>query len=677
MQDRVHIWCGGGASGVRRPSNEGLLHLALDGRGANVKLEIDALSESLVSSIEPEFIDLIEIATYVYVADQAIKRGTYKLDDMQEDWHRSLVFHIPVRRPDIWKGALAKELVQTLSFLSDDHYEFEFRECVKPPGAQGYFHLLTADGDGELSSVCLFSGGLDSLAGALTEVREPGRPCFVTHLPSRKLNKRLTTLRSQVDLVAKSRQPLHITVEVNKAEELTEEYTQRTRSFLFASLAATVANVAGLSAIKFYENGVISTNLPISGDMLGARATRTTHPQVLAGFARLFTLLRSHGGLGPMRVESPFLWLTKGDVARAIVDAGGGHMIASSTSCTHSWTWSNERTHCGTCSQCIDRRIACLATELEQFDSLNRYRVDPFFASRPKSERRSLIAAYIETARSLKHMDRPTFIERFPQVLRVARQLPGEASENVHRIYELFRRHGAEVSRAIEREGIRAMPMVIARTLPPNSIIEMATDLSIPAEGFVSATPERTERAEELNVFRNQGKHIEVKFNGGPLWLLDKTSGARFLHRLLVRPSHRVSATDLVLQDAELPQQFVISRGEEITPKDCLDELKRDVEALQEDMDEALEEGNQVRHEQLSQRRGALLQSVRAVSYRGRRKRIGDDRERHRKEVVMAFQRLLDRIKETDEALAEHLTRNLTYGTTCAYVPNPPVVWST
>lgn len=82
-----------------------------------------------MSSIEPEFIDLIEIATYVYVADQAIKRGTYKLNDMQEDWHRSLVFHIPVRRLDLWKGALAKELVQTLSF-SDDHYEFEFRGDV-------------------------------------------------------------------------------------------------------------------------------------------------------------------------------------------------------------------------------------------------------------------------------------------------------------------------------------------------------------------------------------------------------------------------------------------------------------------------------------------------------------------------------------------------------------------
>jgi 7-cyano-7-deazaguanine synthase in queuosine biosynthesis len=677
MQDRVHIWCGGGAPVVKRPSSERLLHLAMDGRGANVKLEIDALTESLVSSIEPEFIDLIEIATYVYVADQAIKRGTYKLDDMQADWHRNLVFHIPVRKPDLWNGAIKKELVETLSFLSDDHYDFEFREFVNPPGAQGYFHLLDVDGDGDLSSVCLFSGGLDSLAGALAEVRQHGRPCFVTHLPSRKLNKRLHALRSQVDLVAQCRPPLHLTVEVNKAEELTKEYTQRTRSFLFASLAATVATVAGLSAIKFYENGVISINLPISGDMLGARATRTTHPQVLAGFARLFTLLRSRGRLGRMQVESPFLWLTKGDVVRAIVDAGGGHMIASSTSCTHSWTWSYEKTHCGTCSQCIDRRIAVVATGNEHFDPLIHYKVDPLLSSRPRTEPRNLIAAYVETARSLREMDRPTFIERFPQVLRVSRQLPGETNQNLRRVHDLFRRHGDEVSRAIEREGIRAMPMVIARTLPPNSIVEMATDLSIPAEGFVSTAHERAEREEELNVFRDQGNDFQVKFNGGRLWPLPKVSGARFLHRLLGRPGDRVSATDLVLQDAGLPQQFATSRGQEMMPMDDLAEIKQSADALQEDMEEALDEGNLVRHDQLSQRRGAILKSIRIVSFKSKRKRMGDDRERHRRTVVMAFTRLLDRIKDADEPLAAHLNTHLAYGTTCIYAPNPPVVWST
>ena len=62
------------------------------------------------------------------------------------------------------------------------------------------------------------------------------------------------------------------------------EKTQRTRSFLFASLAFVLARMFGKERFTFFENGVISFNLPIAGDVLGARATRTTHPRVIRGF---------------------------------------------------------------------------------------------------------------------------------------------------------------------------------------------------------------------------------------------------------------------------------------------------------------------------------------------------------------------------------------------------------
>jgi hypothetical protein len=80
------------------------------------------------------------------------------------------------------------------------------------------------------------------------------------------------------------------------------EYTQRTRSFLFASLAFAVARVLKLDRIRFYENGVLSLNLPISEQAVGARATRTTYPKVLKGFAQLFGLLLERDFV----VENPF-----------------------------------------------------------------------------------------------------------------------------------------------------------------------------------------------------------------------------------------------------------------------------------------------------------------------------------------------------------------------------------
>jgi hypothetical protein len=72
---------------------------------------------------------------------------------------------------------------------------------------------------------------------------------------------------------------MHIPVTVTNVDLEPVETTQRSRSFLFASLAFVVAQMFGRDGFTFYENGVISLNLPIAHDVLGARATRTTHPK--------------------------------------------------------------------------------------------------------------------------------------------------------------------------------------------------------------------------------------------------------------------------------------------------------------------------------------------------------------------------------------------------------------
>ena len=58
-----------------------------------------------------------------------------------------------------------------LGFLSDDNYHFEFVKLKEAQAFQGY---LKFDDDGRLfgypEQVVMFSGGLDSLAGAIDEV---------------------------------------------------------------------------------------------------------------------------------------------------------------------------------------------------------------------------------------------------------------------------------------------------------------------------------------------------------------------------------------------------------------------------------------------------------------------------------------------------------------------------
>ena len=50
--------------------------------------------------------------------------------------------------------------------------------------------------------------------------------------------------------------------------------THRARSFLFASLGAVTARLFDLDRIKFFENGIVSLNLPLVAQVVGGPGDR-------------------------------------------------------------------------------------------------------------------------------------------------------------------------------------------------------------------------------------------------------------------------------------------------------------------------------------------------------------------------------------------------------------------
>jgi hypothetical protein len=73
------------------------------------------------------------------------------------------------------KGALE----ETLMALSDDSFDFKFVPSDAEPASASWFGFGTHDG-WQADRVIMFSGGLDSLSGALEEMcrtREPGCAC--------------------------------------------------------------------------------------------------------------------------------------------------------------------------------------------------------------------------------------------------------------------------------------------------------------------------------------------------------------------------------------------------------------------------------------------------------------------------------------------------------------------
>jgi len=445
------ILCGGlNAPGKARGKDA--VPLSLWGNDSNVMLKVGDISQKMVANIAPALIDLLEIATYVYCADQATTRGGGSSREYGAKWRRQFQFHIPVREPDLWSSKPVRTaLCDTLGFLSDDEYEFTFKKLAKPEPVDQYLDFGDGGATGfQAEEVILFSGGLDSLGGAIQEAIADKRSiALVSHRSSPKIDSRQRALLEDLKKHIPSKQPFHVPVWINKDKALGREYTQRTRSFLYASLGAIVARIFDLQRIRFYENGVVSINLPISPQVVGGRATRTTHPQVLNGFSEIFSAIFQK----PFAVENPFRWMTKAEVVKSIRDRGCGDLIKHTVSCTHVWEMTNLKTHCGTCSQCIDRRFGTLAAGCpDSEDPEEMYEVDLLRGERPLGDSRTMVESYVGMAKRVRIMSDIAFFTEFGEVHRVTRHIQGmNVDDAATRILALYKRHATEVGDVITK----------------------------------------------------------------------------------------------------------------------------------------------------------------------------------------------------------------------------------
>jgi 7-cyano-7-deazaguanine synthase in queuosine biosynthesis len=463
------ILCGGTLSAETQADIK-VVRLNVSGPQANVRLEIDDITRQMVSSIPDLLLDLLEIAAYVYAADQATSRGGDGTLHLGENWRRSFEFHIPVRNPRLWASQkVLDKLTAALSFVSDDDYNFIFPQLSSTHPKEEYFKFARNTAPAKLEEVVLFSGGLDSLAGAVDEIVTQNRSvALVSHRSNNK------TFKPQKALVKGLRQftktPfLHIPILAHKGKHLNREYTQRSRSFLFASLGAVVARILDLWRIRFYENGVMSLNLPISEQIIGSRATRTTHPASLDAFSDLFGEIFGH----EFKVENPFIWKTKTDVVKLISDAKCGDLISQSTSCTHTWDKTTLHSHCGICSQCVDRRFATLASGNESNDPEEMYATDLLKGALKPGKDITLVESYVRTAAAIKGMSEAEFFLKFQELNRVLPHLNGDFTKSARKVLELYRTHARQVCSVVDA-GIKQYATEIREgTLPESCLIRL------------------------------------------------------------------------------------------------------------------------------------------------------------------------------------------------------------
>jgi len=653
------------------------LRLHLWGPQENVSLCINDIREHLLLSVPSEFHDLIEVATYIYCADQAITRGGNGVENLGEDWRRRLFFRIPVRNPDLWNSQDLKDpLIKTLSFLTEDEYHFDFTKLTFQPPSQQPLGLEIPPPD----EVLLFSGGLDSLGGAVQEaVIDQRKVALVMHRPTQKLARRHEFLKDLLKKHSKS-PPFHIPVVINKAKSLGREYTQRSRSFLYSALGSSVARMFGLSRLRFYENGVVSFNLPPTAQVVGARASRTTHPQVIEGLSRLFSILAGKTFV----VENPFIWKTKAEILQIIDKAGCAEMIEVTTSCMHTWEMTNQKTHCGTCSQCIDRRFSVLSAGLEAHDPQKAYGVDLLVGDQAAGESRTMLAAYVETALEISKMSSIDFFGRYGEAARALRHVNGSADTTALQLFELHKRHANGISRVIVNAINQHAGEISRRELPNACLLRLVCDSSVPPYYAANALPLFPVNQDECGdyVFRKKGQAWFVRYAGGKDFILLPSKGAAYLSILLSNPKVDFKVTELVLQVSKAPQQFMLGNGGEATDQEALAAYRAKYEDLEEQRAEVRRYAEQgmahIKSEaEIDEEISFLAKHIKKdMGLNNRIRRNGDDREKLRKSFLAAIRRVTDEIAKYDKRLSEHLKPpRLRRGWSPSYDPQADINW--
>nr|WP_297388729.1 Qat anti-phage system QueC-like protein QatC [uncultured Roseateles sp.] len=393
-------------------------------------------------------IDLLVLAAHVHAADTRISRA----EQSQDSWTREVRLVVPVSDPARWAAA-APTLKKALDFLTGDRWLIGFR--ARPARfatiAQSAPPTLIAS---PFDSLSLFSGGLDSLIGAIDLLEDGASPLLVSHFgegaTSDAQGKLFAGLKKRYSRSSFERLRVGMTFDDGLVEGVGSENSTRGRSFLFFALGVFAGTGLGKHfTLRVPENGLIALNVPLDPLRLGSNSTRTTHPYYMARWNDLLGVLGIDG-----EVRNPYWNKTKGEMAAgcrepSLLKTLAGDSLSCSSPTKGRWQGLGIE-HCGYCLPCLIRRASLLAAWGAGNDATT-YTVHDLLAQ-PLDTRESTG----KQVRSFQYA-----IERLkgqPQLANLLIHKPGSLADEAPHLDELadvYRRGLGEVARLIDRVDTR------------------------------------------------------------------------------------------------------------------------------------------------------------------------------------------------------------------------------
>jgi len=257
--------------------------------------------------------------------------------------------------------SIVEDAERLFHFLTDKKLSIKV-EASKQGGIAKQDRLFS---DNQLSddrgSPCLFSGGLDSAAGAIVLMKNNRDPILSHTATGNIALGKASRLRSQSSL---RHLPLIIT---DMRTEGADFVTGKTRGLIFLSNALVLASSLGRDHLFLPENGPLMINPHVS---LQAEPTKNAHPYLINTLEKIFKRTTQF----QVRIDPIFKDMTKAEVAAKVLNEG---IIDISWSC---FNVQGQSKMCGMCFACFVRRLSLLALDHEE--PPGTYELDPFAVDR-------------------------------------------------------------------------------------------------------------------------------------------------------------------------------------------------------------------------------------------------------------------------------------------------------
>jgi len=353
---------------------------------ANATVDFWLDGKHMAPDIQGTMLDFLDLSILVYLADEMVGRSR-----TTDYWTRDFRCLLPVNTPDIWRTS-ESNIKDALGLLSGDSWNFEWLPLNGPPKARSHRLGLPEDYD----VVCLFSGGVDSLLGAVQLLRQGRKVILVGHYAEGQTSSAQTALAN----ILRARYPGHtklVQCSVSRSRRTNPQYrlaakkenTHRPRSFLFLALGVAIAARCGIHEVFMPENGLMALNIPLQKSRSGALSTRTAYPSYVLKVLQIAQRVAGYD----VQIKNPFLTQSKTDMLHNL-SASMNPLVLRSISCSRPGRYNDRHViHCGYCVPCIHRRMALLEASL---DSGGHYAFDVFngFSSLDRSKQQDFRALF-------------------------------------------------------------------------------------------------------------------------------------------------------------------------------------------------------------------------------------------------------------------------------------------